>query len=141
MQKRSKLLQHLADVDTNVLLVLRAHLFAEQILNAILVERMGATDKQLEKKPFSKKLSDCHDPQWVPKSVQAAMNELNRLRICCVHHFQYSPTRAEVLGLFDSMSSELVYDRSTIDLPSVFARFAGAMLNQFRKARIRITLD
>ncbi len=105
MQKRSKLLQHLADVDPNVLEVLRSHLFAEQILNELLCNHLGITNEQLEKVglAFAKKLAIASAAKMLPAALAMTLKKLNALRNECAHSFQYSPTREEVFGLFEGM--------------------------------------
>lgn len=142
MAKRSKLEQHLLEVDVNVLDVLRTHLFAEQVLNQIVCRRLTLTEEQANRLrlSFSTKLAFAQDEGLAPKTVLMAFERLNRLRNRCAHQFQYSPTRDEILGLFDSIKEEMIYDRSKIDIPSLFPRFAGALINQLRKGKVQIDL-
>lgn len=142
MAKRSKFTQHLLDVDTNVLEVLRLHLFAEQILNQLVSRRMTLTEEKMGslQLSFARKLAFAKNEMLAPASVLDAFDRLNQLRNRCAHRFQYSPTRDEILGLFDGMIEELVYDRVQIDTPSLFKRFAGALLNQLQKGKVKIDL-
>ena len=138
MVQHSKLYQHLADIDPNVLEVLRSHLFAEQVLNERICIHLEISEEALDGKElmFHKKLKLAEAAGLLPESLLDSFGKLNALRNRCAHRFQYSPQRAEVLALFDRMPEEMVYESSTIDLYSVFKRFAGAICNQLSVAGI-----
>lgn len=94
-----------------VVAVLKAHLFAEQMLNAVLQSNLAIAEKELEacRLSFSQKLRLVVASENLSASVEKSLMELNAVRNKCAHRFDFDLAREHWNGIFEPFVAEMPY--------------------------------
>lgn len=97
---------------SGIVAVLKAHLFAEQMLNAILICNLQLSETQLEdcRLSFAQKIKLVIPSEKLSKEVENSLIALNQLRNKCAHRFDFELTDKHWEGVFSPFFEEMPYD-------------------------------
>ena len=105
-------------------LILKAHLFSEQLLNLILLDYYNnsrASSKTLNK-GYKKKLNLVSKHNLLPQKCTLTLNRLNKLRNKCAHTLNFSPSDLDVLNIVEPFAKDWQSINSTPNPEMVIER-------------------
>lgn len=100
-----------------VSLILRAHLFAEHLIEGLLESHLGDKSKPILELDlnFSKKLQLLEGYDLLPPALIVSIRKLNKLRNRCAHTLELQITNEEIKPLFEGIIEEMPYGENMLD--------------------------
>lgn len=118
-QSQKNRLQFMKEITTyldrdhsGIVAVLKAHLFAEQMLNAILICNLQLSEAQLEdcRLSFAQKVKLVIYSEKLSKEIEKSLISLNRLRNKCAHKFNFELMEKHWEDIFSPFFQQMPYN-------------------------------
>lgn len=89
--------------------LLKAHLFAERLLDELILSRFGADSSAVERLDlrFAQKVSLAENLLLLPPECAESFRKLNKLRNACAHTLHAAPTMAQVVDVLGTISKDI----------------------------------
>ena len=99
---------------SGVVAVLKAHLIAEQMMNAILLFNFEWNDEELSKQrfTFAQKTSLVVASESLTPEVRKSLLALNKIRNKCAHQFSFELKQEHWIEIFDPFQHEMPYQQA-----------------------------
>lgn len=102
---------------SGLIAVLKAHLFVEQMLNAIIRSNLSLSDKELDncRFTFAQKIKIVVSSEKLNNDVLESLKRLNSLRNKCAHRYTFQLEKKHWEEVFEPFSAQMPYPETVPD--------------------------